>query len=367
MTSQGLSEDGVAKIVVQTVAQTTAEILSKLNLGKIPEQSSASSVKHTIPILKKDTIDNYLAWSDAMKGLILQTDCGIALEESLVENTITQLVKHSELRNLDPNDITNQEMILVMKKNDTVMGYINSGLPLREHRNCVAGAKSDEFPMGIAYEALKKLRQHFIPDSTMQKAGLKRMLRGISMKKEDNPKNLGTALSRVKNMALEAGIKIDESDLVDQAMLALSKEYADAVIGAHRDANVKGEPTLNEIVQAARDHYEFCNKEGIANEKEEKKHLSLANMEDESEGDCRHCGKPGHKQYECPKKLGNKGNSGPQIKGTCFVCGGIGHKAAKCWEKEEDAHLRPKGWKSRMKKKEEGSQETSAANVELIL
>ena len=211
------------------------------------------------------------------------------------------------------------------------MGYISSGLALRQHRNCVSGAKTDDFPLGIAYVALKKLRQHFIPDSTMQKAGLKKLLRGVSMKKLDDPKNLGSALDRVKNMAIEAGIKIDESDLVDQAILALPKEYADAVIGAHRDAHVKGEPTLDEVIQAARDYFEFVNKDVTpAHEGEEKRDVSLANMEGLFNGDCHHCGEKGHKSFECPKKFGREGNRGHEIKGTCFNCGSVGHRATDC-------------------------------------
>ncbi len=46
------------------------------------ESSNANgSVKHLIPILKKDDLNEYMAWSDAMKGLILATDCSLAIDE----------------------------------------------------------------------------------------------------------------------------------------------------------------------------------------------------------------------------------------------------------------------------------------------
>ncbi len=73
-----------------------------------------------------------------------------------------------------------------------------------------------EFPYGIAYLALKELREYFIPAGTMTKAGLKKMLHQVSMKGDQDPKDLGCELIRIRNMFIEAGIAINESDLVDQ-------------------------------------------------------------------------------------------------------------------------------------------------------
>ena len=57
--------------------------------------------------------------------------------------------------------------------------------------------------------------------------------------------------------------------------------------------------------------------------------------------------------FKCPhKKNGFSAQNGPF---ACLFCGGTGHKYAKCWEREENAHLRPKGWMSK-----------SAKNVEIL-
>ena len=88
------------------------------------------------------------------------------------------------------------------------------------------------------------------------------MLRQVSMKGNRDPKNLGRELIRVRSMFIEAGFKIEESDLVDQALMALpGSEYADAIIAAHRNAMTPGEPTLKEIIQVAREKFEFSNKD----------------------------------------------------------------------------------------------------------
>jgi hypothetical protein len=55
----------------------------------------------------------------------------------------------------------------------------------------VSGAKSLEFPHGIAFRALKELREHIIPAGTMTKARPKKVLRQVIMKGYQGPKDLG--------------------------------------------------------------------------------------------------------------------------------------------------------------------------------
>lgn len=55
----------------------------------------------------------------------------------------------------------------------------------------------------------------------MTKAGLKKMLHQVSMKGVQDPKDLRFELIKIRSMFIEAGITIDESDLVDQAKIAL--------------------------------------------------------------------------------------------------------------------------------------------------
>jgi hypothetical protein len=80
---------------------------------------------------------------------------------------LSVLKNHDDLSGLDPNDTVKAEILNVMTKNDKVMGCINSGIMLIQHQNCVSGAKSIEFPYGIACMALSKLHEYFIPAGTM--------------------------------------------------------------------------------------------------------------------------------------------------------------------------------------------------------
>ncbi len=64
-----MSDQDMAKLCATTVA----EVLKKLSVeGSKMENHASHGIRHMIPMLKKDELDDYLAWSDAMQGLIWQ-------------------------------------------------------------------------------------------------------------------------------------------------------------------------------------------------------------------------------------------------------------------------------------------------------
>ena len=100
----------------------------------------------------------------------------------------------------------------------------------------------------------------------MTNASLMKILRNVTMKSKD-PKDLGSELIRVRSLFIEAGCNIDESDLVNQAVIALPGDiYGDALIAVHKNANVPGNPTLKEVIKAAREKYEYSVKDVLRKE-----------------------------------------------------------------------------------------------------
>jgi hypothetical protein len=82
-------------------------------------------------------------------------------------------------------------------------------------------------------------------------------------------------------------------------MIALpGPDYADVMIAVHRNAVKPGEPTLNEVIQGARNkyEYEFSMKDNL---KEDKKEITLVGVT--VKGKCHKCGEQGHKAYKCPE------------------------------------------------------------------
>ncbi len=99
---------------------------------------------------------------------------------------------------------------------------------------------------------------------------------------------------------------------------------------------------------------------------------------------CRKCRKFGHKAKDCTNSSGSNsnlnGNTGnlngnstggsgnsssnntKKFQGKCNHCGTKGHKETDCWQKDENAHKRPKNWKQR-----DARTEVNASNVEQLL
>jgi hypothetical protein len=119
---------------------------------------------------------------------------------------------------------------------------------------------------------------------------------------------------------------------------------------------------------------------GDANADADGKEVSLAAVDPDDE--CNNCSKKGHHTKDCPKpkkgggkwrKRNNNGgknsrrtqNGGQCFTGKCDNCGKTGHKVSQCWEKEENVHLRPKGYKP----KGSGNEQANATvdHVEYLL
>jgi hypothetical protein len=160
--TEGLSGEDLKKIMA-----SEPEVVKQMKINEKSDHSNLSQIKHNVPILKSDNTNEYMACIDQLKGVCLATGCVDALDETHMDEVLKKLNKHDDLHKLDANDAKQAAIISAMAKNDKVMGYINSGLVMIEHRNCVSAAKSVKFPFGIAYLALKELREYYIPDGTI--------------------------------------------------------------------------------------------------------------------------------------------------------------------------------------------------------
>ena len=102
----------------------------------------------------------------------------------------------------------------------------------------------------------------------MTYAGLKKVLCQVSMNGDKDQKDLELERIIIKSLFIEAGFAVNESDLVDHAVIVLSgPAYAVVLIAVQRNATRPREPQLKDAIQAASDKFEFNMKKHQRNEK----------------------------------------------------------------------------------------------------
>jgi len=79
-------------------------VLKKLSLKANKMEHVSNSVKHVVPMLKKDDLNEYISWSDKSQGVLLTPDCSVAINWKKMQEVLSSFKKHDDLSGLDLND-----------------------------------------------------------------------------------------------------------------------------------------------------------------------------------------------------------------------------------------------------------------------
>ena len=60
--TEGLSDEDLKKIMA-----SVAEVVKQMKINEKSDHSNLSQIKHNVPILKSDNINEYMAWIDQLK------------------------------------------------------------------------------------------------------------------------------------------------------------------------------------------------------------------------------------------------------------------------------------------------------------
>lgn len=76
--------------------------------------TTSNSVKHVAPRLKKDDVNEYMAWGDAIQDLIFATYFYVVIDEKKMNYVLRMLKNHYNVLNMDPNDTNDIDILNVM-------------------------------------------------------------------------------------------------------------------------------------------------------------------------------------------------------------------------------------------------------------
>jgi hypothetical protein len=179
-------------------------------------------------------------------------------------------------------------------------------------------------------------------------------MKGIKMAKHEDPDVLFEKLATVVNKFCNS-TPVESEDQIATVMEKAPDMYLSAITSTleRRGTNL----TLGNLQLMMKELYHIwrAKREDREDDDEDAPKMALGGADSIK---CYNCGADGHTAFECPLKR----KRWPRFTGTCN-CGKQGHKDADCWDKEENAHKRPKNW--RVNNKEAGN--AAVDSVEYLL
>lgn len=289
-----------------------------------------------VPVFNKDT--TFTVWWMRFKAYAALKKFLAAIQEtaedSLPMDEVTELVAGQD-----------DAAIAAKNRNAMAVAALTLALPtgvlmMHVHKACDAN-----WPGGLAWKVVKSLFKKFRPKDTISKVELRMMLNKITMKEKDEPDKLFEQIGEVQQRYSAANMTVDEADLMAVVFTVAPKKYQAVLSSVQME---KGEDLdLDDLESTMNQVYR---QESAVRKKsdEDSQEIALAAMTGQK---CWYCQELGHISRDCPKKKKNNGNRNPNNSNNgggkkCGICQKP-HDTSACWEKPENAHKRPKWYKTK--------------------
>ena len=264
---------------------------------------------------------------------------------------------------LNPSDNTEKEQIRAKEMNAQAMSLLTMTMDAPRLIRKVESAKCADWPGGKAWKLVESLIKKYKPSDVIAVAEQATKLMSLKLKRTEDPEDLGDSIAALET---EYGSPIDEKQKIAAIVKTAGHYYRDAIQNETARINATGGAvTAEDLIEAMSENWRIGGGTSTTSKEvddSEPTDVALSDVPGAfANRKCFKCGEKGHMARNCTK-TGTSQNNGP-YGGNCYECGKRGHRKDRCWELEQNAHLRPDGWKS-VKGKEMTGVEVLVSHVE---
>ena len=226
----------------------------------------------------------------------------------------------------DSDPTTDDDALKARKRNKQCMAALVLGITCADHLTIITNSKSTEHPKGKASLVWTALKEKYAPMDDLSEIEMQQDLKTVTMKADEDPQVLFDKIGVIQTK-YSGFVPISSALQIATIVAAAPSKYQSTILNEKRS---KGTAlTVKEVKTAMTQLYRalhIADDKAEAEEEEDKpkgKELALAAFS----GECRKCGKKGHKAADCRRRGRGRGKK----KGKCFHCHKSGHHKDDCW------------------------------------
>ena len=148
-------------------------------------KSSSSGPKIEMKPLKVDENEKILEHLEQVKSQATLFGYGDAFDEKMIKPLLP--LRESDVDGMDPNVPAERNAIEAVKANKKAIALLTSLFTMPQHADLINKSRSNEYPIGVAYQAFALLKKRALPQSENAKLVLDAKMLGLQIKEHEDP------------------------------------------------------------------------------------------------------------------------------------------------------------------------------------